>query len=298
MPQGTGSDDRLKARIAVDTGEFVVQEHRVAVVVEDDEDIRGLLEAVLSQSGFVVHATALGNDGVELVKRNAPDLVTLDLGLPDIDGFEVARRIRHSSDAHIVMLTARTDEIDTILGLETGADDFLTKPFSPRELRARVEAIMRRRERHRVSGETSAATGAPAAPAVAEPLSGQQVAAREPETSTTSVGLNGLVLDSASYCIEAEGTEIAVTPTEFALLQAILVGGRTVRTKTSLVRRLRDEDADAGTFVSEADERSVEVHIGNLRRKLADNAKAPRWIETVRGIGYRAARPRQSAGGA
>lgn len=298
MPQGTGSDDRLKARIAVDTGEFVVQEHRVAVVVEDDEDIRGLLEAVLSQSGFVVHATALGNDGVELVKRNAPDLVTLDLGLPDIDGFEVARRIRHSSDAHIVMLTARTDEIDTILGLETGADDFLTKPFSPRELRARVEAIMRRRERHRVSGETSAATGAPAAPAVAEPLSGQQVAAREPETSTTSVGLNGLVLDSASYCIEAEGTEIAVTPTEFALLQAILVGGRTVRTKTSLVRRLRDEDADAGTFVSEADERSVEVHIGNLRRKLADNAKAPRWIETVRGIGYRAARPRQSVGGA
>ncbi|PCC26147.1 DNA-binding response regulator [Glutamicibacter sp. BW78] len=270
----------------------------MAVVVEDDEDIRGLLEAVLSQSGFVVHATALGNDGVELVKRNAPDLVTLDLGLPDIDGFEVARRIRHSSDAHIVMLTARTDEIDTILGLETGADDFLTKPFSPRELRARVEAIMRRRERHRVSGETSAATGAPAAPAVAEPLSGQQVAAREPETSTTSVGLNGLVLDSASYCIEAEGTEIAVTPTEFALLQAILVGGRTVRTKTSLVRRLRDEDADAGTFVSEADERSVEVHIGNLRRKLADNAKAPRWIETVRGIGYRAARPRQSAGGA
>lgn len=298
MPQGTGSDDRLKARIAVDTGEFVVQEHRVAVVVEDDEDIRGLLEAVLSQSGFVVHATALGNDGVELVKRNAPDLVTLDLGLPDIDGFEVARRIRHSSDAHIVMLTARTDEIDTILGLETGADDFLTKPFSPRELRARVEAIMRRRERHRVSGETSAATGAPAAPAVAEPLSGQQAAAREPEASTTSVGLNGLVLDSASYCIEAEGTEIAVTPTEFALLQAILVGGRTVRTKTSLVRRLRDEDADAGTFVSEADERSVEVHIGNLRRKLADNAKAPRWIETVRGIGYRAARPRQSAGGA
>ncbi|MGP5727118.1 response regulator transcription factor [Arthrobacter rhombi] len=275
-----------------------MQEHRVAVVVEDDEDIRGLLEAVLSQSGFVVHATALGNDGVELVKRNAPDLVTLDLGLPDIDGFEVARRIRHSSDAHIVMLTARTDEIDTILGLETGADDFLTKPFSPRELRARVEAIMRRRERHRVYGETSATTGAPAAPAVAEPLSGQQVAAREPETSTTSVGLNGLVLDSASYCIEAEGTEIAVTPTEFALLQAILVGGRTVRTKTSLVRRLRDEDADAGTFVSEADERSVEVHIGNLRRKLADNAKAPRWIETVRGIGYRAARPRQSAGGA
>lgn len=298
MPQGTGSDDRLKARIAVDTGEFVVQEHRVAVVVEDDEDIRGLLAAVLSQSGFVVHATAWGDDGVELVKRNAPDLVTLDLGLPDIDGFEVARRIRHSSDAHIVMLTARTDVIDTMLGLETGADDFLTKPFSPRELRARVEAIMRRRTRKRVPAEAPATTGRLAAPANEEPPSDQPAASTGPQASTRPVGLNGLVLDPAAYSIEVEGTEIAVTPPEFALLQAILVGGRTVRTKTSLVRRLRDEDADAGTFVSEADERSVEVHIGNLRRKLADNAKAPRWIETARGIGYRAARPRQSAGGA
>lgn len=269
----------------------------MAVVVEDDEDIRGLLEAVLSQSGFVVHATALGNDGVELVKRNAPDLVTLDLGLPDIDGFEVARRIRHSSDAHIVMLTARTDEIDTILGLETGADDFLTKPFSPRELRARVEAIMRRRVRNRVAADTPETPGAPAAPPDEEPPAGQSTSTA-PQESTTSVGLNGLVLDPASYYIEAEGVEIAVTPTEFTLLETILVGGRTVRTKTSLVRRLRDEDADAGTFVSEADERSVEVHIGNLRRKLADNAKAPRWIETVRGVGYRSARPRQSAEGA
>lgn len=298
MAPGTNSGYRLGFHIAVDTGEFVVQERRVAVVVEDDEDIRGLLEAVLSQSGFVVHSTALGNDGVELVKRNAPDLVTLDLGLPDIDGFEVARRIRHSSDAHIVMLTARTDEIDTILGLETGADDFLTKPFSPRELRARVEAIMRRRERNKVPGDTPARLGAPAAPADEEPPSGQPSPSNAQPESTTALGLNGLVLDSAAYCIEAEGVEIAVTPTEFTLLQAILVGGRTVRTKTSLVRRLREEDADAGTFVSEADERSVEVHIGNLRRKLADNAKAPRWIETVRGVGYRAARPRHAAHGA
>lgn len=270
-------------------GEFVVQERRVAVVVEDDEDIRGLLEAVLSQSGFVVHATALGMDGVELVKGRAPDLVTLDLGLPDIDGFEVARRIRHMSDAHIVMLTARTDEIDTVLGLETGADDFLTKPFSPRELRARVEAIMRRRARHQVPGGSRATTGAPASPTTGEPLSARQSASPGLQEPPTSVGLNGLVLDSAAYYIEVEGAEIAVTPTEFTLLQAILVGGRTIRTKTSLVRRLRDEDADAGTFVSEADERSVEVHIGNLRRKLSDNAKAPRWIETVRGVGYRAA---------
>ena len=100
-----------------------MNDHRVAVVIEDDEDIRGLLEAVLLQSGFDVHATDSGVKGVELVESRLPDLVTLDLGLPDIDGFETARRIRTISDAHIVMLTARSDEIDTILGLESGADE-------------------------------------------------------------------------------------------------------------------------------------------------------------------------------
>lgn len=279
----------------------------MAVVVEDDEDIRGLLEAVLLQSGFDVHPTGLGATGVELVKEIDPDLVTLDLGLPDIDGFEVARRIRRDSDAHIVMLTARTDEIDTVLGLETGADDYLTKPFSPRELRARVEAIMRRRARGRTTTEaasamptgTTRARGAAAVPeadAVApstasRPASPSTAGGRsvEPETGHALV-LNDLVLDAPMYSVRARGQEIAVTPTEFTLLQAILAGGRTVRTKTALVCRLRDEDADSGTFVSAADERSVEVHVGNLRRKLGDDAKAPRWIETVRGIGYRAAR--------
>lgn len=273
-----------------------MQERRVAVVVEDDEDIRGLLEAILLQSGFDVHPTGNGVDGVDLVGRTDPDLVTLDLGLPDIDGFEVARRIRRTSDAHIVMLTARTDEIDVVLGLETGADDFLTKPFSPRELRARVEAIMRRRTRGRTTLQAAMAPASSASPSGATPAAspGEAETYSEPWGTPAHhpgdrLALNGLVLDPPTYSIRVHGDEIAVTPTEYTLLHAILAGGRTVRTKSSLVRRLRDEDADAGTFVSDADERSVEVHIGNLRRKLGDHAKSPRWIETVRGIGYRAA---------
>ncbi|WP_343899968.1 response regulator transcription factor [Arthrobacter rhombi] len=270
-----------------------MQERRVAVVVEDDEDIRGLLEAVLLQSGFEVHQTGSGVTGVELVGQQDPELVTLDLGLPDIDGFEVARRIRRSSDAHIVMLTARTDEIDTVLGLETGADDYLTKPFSPRELRARVEAIMRRRARDRAPVLPPAAP-LPAGPAPAhfgtwQPDGAPPSATSGGDAQRDCLRLNGLELDRPTYCVQVDGVEIAVTPTEFTLLHAVLAGGRTVRTKASLVRRLRDEEADSGTFVSEADERSVEVHVGNLRRKLGDDAKSPRWVETVRGVGYRSA---------
>ncbi|MEE1620504.1 response regulator transcription factor [Zafaria sp. Z1313] len=275
-----------------------MDERRVAVVVEDDEDIRGLLEAVLQSSGFEVHPASTGLEGVELAAAQSPDLVTLDLGLPDIDGFEVARRIRRGSDAHIVMLTARTDEIDTVLGLEMGADDYLTKPFSPRELRARVDAIMRRRTAAAddapvptstvaTEGSVATASAAPSAAPVA-PVVGASVDVAE----GSALQLNGLVLQPALYRVDREGTEVQLTPTEFLLLQTILERGRVVSSKADLVRRLRDEDHDAGTFVSGSDERSIEVHLGNLRRKLGDDAREPRWVETVRGIGYRAALPR------
>lgn len=116
-------------------------ERRVAVVVEDDDDIRELMVSVLGQSGFTVHQAATGADGVDAVREHTPAVVTVDLGLPDFDGYEVTRRVRQFSDAYVVMLTARTEEIDTLLGLEAGADDYITKPFRPRELRARIEAI-------------------------------------------------------------------------------------------------------------------------------------------------------------
>ncbi|MFB0833945.1 response regulator transcription factor [Arthrobacter halodurans] len=251
-------------------------ERRVAVVVEDDEDIRSLLEAVLQQSGFEVHIAATGEVGVELAEAHRPDLVTLDLGLPDIDGFEVARRIRRVSDAHIVMLSARAEEIDTILGLETGADDYLTKPFRPRELRARVEAMMRRRTASKAFGTTASEDAYPSTGTL-------------PVQQLTVLELNGLVLNPATHSTMIDGTEVALTPTEFIILNSLLEAGRVVLTKSDLVRRLRDEDFDAGTYVSTSDERSVEVHLGNLRRKLRDDARTPRWIETVRGVGYRSA---------
>ena len=119
-----------------------MDERRVAVVIEDDEDIRGLLADLLSQSGFEVHVAATGATGVHEVKQHDPVLITVDLGLPDIDGYEVTRRVRRITDAYVVMLTARSEEIDTMMGLDAGADDYLTKPFRPRELRARIEAML------------------------------------------------------------------------------------------------------------------------------------------------------------
>lgn len=113
----------------------------IAVVIEDDADVRNLMEAILTQSGFEVHSAATGREGVELARTSAPTVVTLDIGLPDIDGHVVLRRIRGFSDCYIIMVTGRTDEVDTLTGLQGGADDFLTKPFRPRELRARVEAM-------------------------------------------------------------------------------------------------------------------------------------------------------------
>ncbi len=119
-------------------------ERRVAVIIEDDADIRNLLSALLNEAGFETHLTSSGLEGLEAVREHHPILTTLDISLPGIDGFEVARRMRVFSDTYLIMLSARTEEIDTLMGLDAGADDYLTKPFRPRELRARVEAMLRR----------------------------------------------------------------------------------------------------------------------------------------------------------
>lgn len=116
----------------------------VAVVIEDDPDIRDLIITVFEQAGFAVHSATDGETGVKLAREHFPTLVTIDLGLPGIDGFEVARRIRAGSECYIIMISARTDEAETLMGLGAGADDFITKPFRPRELRARIDAMMRR----------------------------------------------------------------------------------------------------------------------------------------------------------
>ncbi|NKX53352.1 response regulator transcription factor [Arthrobacter sp. E918] len=250
----------------------------MAVIIEDDGDIRSILESVLQQSGFEIHAAATGADGVEAVRRFEPDIITLDLGLPDFDGFEVARQVRQFSDGYIVMLSARAEELDTLLALEAGADDYLTKPFRPRELRARVAAMLRR-PRH--------GTPDPAGPAAESGSAAPEHAATV--TSSGALVHNGLTVDQATRTAQLGGRDVDLTRTEFDLLHALMESGRVVRTKPDLVRRLRHEHYDTGAFVSEADERAVEVHIGNLRRKLGDDPRSPRWLETVRGVGYRLA---------
>lgn len=265
---------------------------RTAVVIEDDADIRGLVETVLRQAGFEVTSTASGTEGVELVREKSPSIVTLDIGLIDIDGLEVARRLRLFTDCYIVMLTAQSDEADLLFGLESGADDYVIKPFRPRELRARIEAMLRR---PRVSQLDLADPPSPATPATGVSDVVAPPAAAEPAPHATvpadDVELvyvhNGLTLNADTRTVELDDVELDLTRTEFDLLRSLLHSKRRVRSKADLVRELRDEVYVANDFVSESEERSIEVHFANLRRKLSDDPKHPRWIETVRGVGYR-----------
>lgn len=262
-----------------------VEDQGIAVVVEDDDDIRRSLKEVLRQSGFTVHTTSTGVEGVEAVRKHKPIVVTVDLGLPDFDGVEASRRIRTFSDAYLIIVTGRVDEIDTVMSLEAGADDYLTKPFRPRELRARIAAMLRRPRGTQAPMPGAVPAVAPAAVLAAAPAAVQGV---QPNPFK-SYRHNGLALDEGTRTAEVNGLAVDLTRTQFDLLLALLEGGRLVQTRADLVRRLRN---DAGTaFVSMEDERTIEVHMGNLRKKLADDFRAPRWAETVRGVGYRLGRP-------
>ncbi|MDQ0768336.1 two-component system OmpR family response regulator [Pseudarthrobacter defluvii] len=247
----------------------------VAVVIEDDADVRNLLEGVLSQAGFEVHTAVDGRTGVDVVRSKQANVVTLDIGLPDIDGFEVLRRIRNFSNAYVVMLTGRTEEPDLLSALNAGADDYIAKPFRPRELRARVAAMMRR-PRHEADGQDTPTTWgqAPAPAGRAEP---------------GVMKHNGLLLNHRTRTVEVRGEPLGLTRSEFDLLHVLLKGGGAVCTRADLVRAVRGEFYDRDTYISEADERAVEVHVGNLRRKLREDQLSPRWLQTVRGVGYRLA---------
>jgi len=283
------------------------QGRRPAVVIEDDDDIRNLLETVLTQAGFDVTACPNGYEGIEAVRAINPIVVTLDVNMPGIDGFETAKRIRTFSQAYIVMLTALGEEIDTLQGLEAGADDYVTKPFRPRELRARIEAMLRRPRT--IGGTPAAAPLAPPAPgagfpapgAPAYPPAAPAVPAPYPVAGAPAVlgaavpGAPlperlehlGLVIDLGTRVTLADGREVPLTRSEFDLLAALMQSGRRVRTKAELAIVLRNDNYVTNTFVSDADKRGIEVHMGNLRRKIGENSATPRWIETVRGVGYR-----------
>jgi DNA-binding response OmpR family regulator len=220
------------------------------LVVEDDPLLAQLVVKYLQRENFAVEHADDGVDAVSRARASTPDVVILDIGLPGIDGLEVCRRIREFSDSYIVMLTARDDEVDKLVGLTIGADDYLTKPFSHRELVARVKAMLRRPRR----------TAGPGHP------------------GTLTVG--PLHVDPAAREVHLDGRPVGVTPTEFDLLAKLAANPRVVLSRRQLI------DAVWGPgWVG--DDRMVDVHIRNLRRKLGDDAAAPRFIRTVRGTGYR-----------
>jgi DNA-binding response OmpR family regulator len=242
---------------------------RRALVVEDDADIRSLIEYTLTTQGFEVTAVDSGTAAVEAVRSFDPDLITLDLGLPGIDGIETCRRIREITEAYVVMITARNEQIDRLLGLETGADDFIAKPFDAHELKARVNAMFRR-PRRPSAGPVPAAAAAPAGlPDV---------------PSSHEVLQHGLLrVDVDGRRAFKDGEELALTRTEFDLLAELMRSPARVWSRETLLRSVWGTEWSSDTHL-------VEVHIGNLRRKLGETKDA-RFVRTVRGVGYRMESP-------
>jgi DNA-binding response OmpR family regulator len=265
---------------------------RGVVIVEDDPDVRRLLEMVLRPAGFETHSAATGLEGVDLARETDPIVVTLDISLPDIDGFEVARRIRTFSDAYIIMLTARVDEIDALMGLESGADDYITKPFRPRELRARIEAMLRRprtTERPGAEGGDAAALPGAAAPAAGAPAAAEAFA-QGPVRAQDERGRD-LVVDRLARTVTLAEDDVHLTRSEFDILAHLVTVPGRVSSKEDLARMLRHGREDANAPVEQSENRRLDVHMVNLRRKLDDDSSNPRWIETVRGVGYRFRQP-------
>jgi two-component system, OmpR family, response regulator len=230
-----------------------------ALVIEDDADIRALVAAVLAGSGFDVHQSGTGRDVEVLLEKHQPDLITLDLGLPDVDGVEVCRRIRESSDAYIIMLTARTEEGDRLIGLHVGADDYMTKPFSTRELQARVTALFRRPRHPSVSANN----------------------VQKASTPSPNLDLGGgLVIEQDRREVKVNGVGVPLTRTEFDLLVLFAQRSGQVWDRPSIVREMWQSDFQGSKNL-------VDAHVGNLRRKLDVASPGAVWIHTVRGIGFR-----------
>ena len=232
-------------------------EQRKALVVEDAADICLLLRETLRQAGFEAVGAATGAQGLRLAGALQPDLVTLDLALPDMDGVEVCRRLRSTTNAYIIMLTARAEETDRLVGLEMGADDYMVKPFSPRELRARVGAMFRR-------------------PRLADPEADGDLGQAAP----APLRFGELTVDREGHEVTLAGRPVALTRTEFELLVTFATRPRRVWDRDALARRVWRTDWPG-------DDHVIDVHVANLRRKLGDDAKAGRWVQTVRGVGYR-----------
>jgi DNA-binding response OmpR family regulator len=235
-----------------------------ALVVDDEPSLVRAVVGYLERDGFVVGSASTGEEALEAARRDPPDVVVLDLGLPGIDGIEVCRALRTFSDAYVVMLTARADEVDKLIGLSVGADDYVTKPFSPRELIARIRTMLRRpRIGVRPTTPTTPATGE---------------STPEPAAETRRFG--ALAVDPVAREVTVDGRAVHLTRTEFDLLDELSGHPRQAFTRRRLIDQVWQPD-----WVG--DEHLVDIHVGNVRRKLGDDPQTPRYILTVRGVGYR-----------
>jgi len=217
------------------------------LVVDDEPKIVQLVRDYLERAGFAVVTARDGDEALMRARQERPDLIVLDLGLPRLDGLEVTRRLRRDSSVPIIMLTARDDETDKVVGLELGADDYVTKPFSPRELEARVRAVLRRHSH---------------------------------DTDAEVLRTGDLMLDVPRLRTEVSGRHVTLTATEFQLLTALARQPGRVFTRAQLL------DAIHGVAF-ESYERAIDAHIKNIRRKIEPDPRAPRYLLTVYGVGYR-----------
>jgi len=222
---------------------------RTILVVDDKREIRTLLNDYLSQEGFRVMEAADGREALSLARNEHPALIILDLMMPEMGGYEFMRIYSREADTPIIILTARLEEGDKVLGLELGADDYVTKPFSMRELTARVRAVLRRLEKADNGGPVLLQTG-------------------------------DIILDRQTRQVSVGGEAVALTPSEFELLAIFLTAPGRVFSRLELLDRLQGE-------AYEGYERTIDVHIRNLRAKIEPDARKPRYIETVYGVGYR-----------
>jgi DNA-binding response OmpR family regulator len=224
------------------------------LVVDDKAELRTLLKSYLTQEGFDVVTAADGQEGLFVARHEKPNLIILDLMMPEMGGYEFMRCYNREADTPVVILTAKIDENDKVLGLELGADDYVTKPFSPRELTARVRAVLRRAEKQSSSAEI--------------------------------LRMGAIELDWAGRTTSVEGQMVELTPSEFSLLATLMGTPGRVFSRLELLDRLQ------GTAY-EGYERTIDVHIRNLRAKIEPDAANPIYIETVYGAGYRFANPTQ-----
>jgi two-component system, OmpR family, response regulator RegX3 len=251
MPTGIPLSLALPATIADGRGATMIR--RTILLIEDEQAISKPLAAALAREGFDTVVAETASEGLDLFRRRSPDLVLLDLMLPDGDGREILRQIRAVSRTPVVILTARGDELDRVLGLELGADDYVTKPFSAAELVARLRAVLRR--------------------SAAEPAA---------EASRLEVGDVRMNLDT--HTATRAGKRLDLTVKEFELLRVLLErAGKLVR-REELVHEVWDPAWFGST-------KTLDVHVSALRKKLGDDPSAPRYIHTVRGVGFRFARP-------